>query len=178
MTIQTSRLTIRPFTKADLEQFRWLLDIPEVPGWNMQRERAEEFLAWHIGNYAKMDVVHGVVCFGMFDAKTSQVLGAVGAGEHDDLHEPEIFFNLLPCARGKGYSTEGVMAVTEWVFSNYEINYLIATAEAGNVASQYVLGRCGYQFIDERELLVHILKKRYTCTPCSYPALNCQRIGF
>ena len=120
MTIQTSRLTIRPFTRTDLEQFRLLLDIPEVAGWNMQRERAEEFLAWHIGNYAKMDVVHGVVCFGMFDAETGQVLGAVGAGEHDDLHEPEIFYNVLLCAgarvtrqKGRWLSRNGSWATTK-----------------------------------------------------------------
>ena len=54
------------------------------------------------------------------------------------------------------------MAVTEWVLGNYEIGHLIGTAGVDNVASQKVLERCGYRFIDERELLVHIENKRHT----------------
>jgi cell division transport system permease protein len=84
------------------------------------------------------------------------VLGAIGAGEHDDLHETEIFYNLLPGARGKGYTTEAAKAVTGWALASYPIPYLIGTVEVGNLASQKVLEKCGYQLIDERTLLVHI----------------------
>jgi [ribosomal protein S5]-alanine N-acetyltransferase len=162
MNIQTARLTIRPFSRADLGQFRRLLAIPEVPGWNRELDRAEAFLSWHISNYQGMDIIRGVVCFGIFHAQTGEVLGAVGAGEHDDLHEPELFFSLLPSARHKGYATEAAMAVTEWTLSNYEIDYLIGTADVCNTASQRVLERCQFSFVDERELLVHNEKARRT----------------
>lgn len=161
MLLQTKRLTVRGFVPADLPEFRKLLEIPEVPGWQMQRDRAEAFLNWHIGNYSKMDIVHGAVCLGIFHQETGGVLGAVGAGEHDALHEPEIFYNLLPSARGCGYATEAAMEVTGWALDNYPIEYLIGTAEVSNGASQRVLERCGYQYIDERELLVHIENKSY-----------------
>ena len=161
MVLHTNRLTVRPFVQADLPEFKKLLEIPEVPGWQMQRSRAEAFFNWYLDNYSKMDIVHGVVCLGIFQQEGGQVLGAVGAGEHDDLHEPEIFYNLLPAARGHGYATEAAMAVTEWAFENYPIAYLIGTAEVSNVPSQRVLERCGYQFIEERSLLVHVENKRY-----------------
>lgn len=54
MRIGADRLVVRPFATEDLDEFRKLLDIPDVPG-------------WQISSYAKMDVVHGVVCFGVFD---------------------------------------------------------------------------------------------------------------
>ena len=156
MEIITPRLIIRPFTECDLPEFKKLLDIPEVPGWQLQKDRSADFLRWHISNYTAMDIIHGIVCFGIFDRETGSVLGAVGAGEHDDLHETEIFFNLLPAARGNGYATEAARAVTRWALSNYDIPYLIGTASVDNIASQKVLENCGYRFIDERCLLIHI----------------------
>jgi RimJ/RimL family protein N-acetyltransferase len=177
MFLKTRRLVIRPFAKMDLHEFRKLLDMPEVPGWRIQRNKAEAFLDWHIGNYSRVDIVHGVVCLGIFDKETGYVLGAVGAGEHDDLHEPEIFFSLLPSARGKGYAVEAAMAVTEWVLDNYDIEYLIGTAEVSNVPSQRVLEKCRYQFIDERDLLVHIENKRHTFKYCKHDNPKAVRRG-
>jgi RimJ/RimL family protein N-acetyltransferase len=168
--ILTDRLIIRPFTESDLPQCEKLLDIPEVPGWQMQKDHSAGFLGWQISNYKAMDIIQGIVCFGIFDRQTGCVLGAIGAGEHDDLHETEIFYNLLPAARGNGYATEAARAVTRWAFANYPLPYLIGTTTVDNVASQKVLERCGYQFIDERSLLVHIsgqsyVFKYYRCYP-------------
>jgi len=160
MRIETDRLIIRPFIYDDLPAFKKLLDIPEVTGWGMQKDRAEDFLNWYITNYDNMDIIAGIVCFGVFD-KSGNVLGAVGAGEHDDLHETEIFYNLLPEARGNGYATEAVKAVTNWVFANYHIPYIIGTVKTDNIPSQRVLEHCGYQYVENITLLVHIEGKSY-----------------
>ena len=161
MQLETDRLTIRPFTVEDLPEFVRLLDIPEVSGWRMQKDNARGFLEWTISNYARMDIARGIVCFGTFERRSGRVLGAVGAGEHDDLHEPEVFYNPLPRERGNGYATEAARAVTDWALSHYDIPYLIGTAEIGNTASQHVLERCGYTYIDTRTLVVHISNQRH-----------------
>lgn len=158
--LETERLIIRPFERDDIDQFRSLLEIEESEGWTAQRDRMEEFLDWQISNYQRMDIVRGVVCMGVFD-RAGNILGRAGAGEHDDLHEPEVFYALRPGARGQGYATEACAAVTEWALANYDIPYIIGTAAVDNTASQRVLERCGYRFVDERELLVHVLDKSY-----------------
>lgn len=160
MQIITTRLVIRPFEPSDLPQFEKLLDIPEVPGWQMQKSRSAAFLAWHISNYQTMDIIHGIVCFGIFAKATGEVLGAIGAGEHDDLHETEIFYNLLPSARGHGYATEAAQAVTEWAVNCFDISSIIGTVSVNNIPSQRVLERCGYQFVCGQNLLVHIAGQR------------------
>jgi RimJ/RimL family protein N-acetyltransferase len=157
MRIETDRLVIRPFAAHDLDGFRRLLDIPEVTGWQMKKGNAKGFLDWQISNYARMDIVHGIVCFGVFDRTSGDVLGAAGAGEHDDLHESELFYNLLPEARGHGYAREAAQAVTAWALVQYPIPYLIATVRTDNMASRKVVESCGYVFVDERRLKVHIL---------------------
>ena len=161
MKIETDRLIIRPFKKDDLPDFKKLLDIQEVTGWTMQKNRAEEFLDWHIERYSQMDIMSSVVCFGIFDKETRQIIGSVGVGEHDDLQETELFYSLLSEARGKGYATEAAKAVTDWVFVNYEIPYIIGTTVVDNIKSQHVLERCGYKFVENKTLLVHIENKSY-----------------
>ncbi len=156
MRLETDRLVIRTFSEGDLADFAKLLDIPEVGGWQQQRSNPRRFLDWHISNYLAMDIVRGIVCLGVFDKSNGAILGAAGAGEHDDLHETEVFFSLIPAARGSGYAREAAAAVTEWALAGYDIPYLIATVAVGNSASQKVVSGCGYALVDERVLLVHV----------------------
>lgn len=155
MKIETDRLIIRYLTEADLPDYEKVVN--EVMLTCMS---AKEFLEWNISHYSKLDIIHSTVCFGIFD-KDYNFMGIVGAGEHDDLHEPEIFYELIPDARGKGYAAEATKAITAWVFESFDIPYIIGTAATDNVKSQRVLERCGYQFIDERTLLVHVEGKKY-----------------
>lgn len=161
MKLETARLIIRPFEETDLPAFEELLKMPELPGWNMQLPRSAEFLKWYMDSAARMDIVHGVVCMGIFERDTGRLVGAAGAGEHDDLHEPEIFYNIAPGARQKGYATEACAAVTDWVLAAFDIPYIIGTVSTDNPASRRVLERCGYEFINEQHLLVHITGKSY-----------------
>jgi len=156
---ETERLIIRNFKENDLNNFKKLLDIPEVTGWQMQISRPKEFLQWHISNYKKMDIICGIICFGIFD-KYDNILGAVGAGKHDELNETEILYNLLPSERGNGYATEAAKIITEWAIKNYDIPYIIGTTEVENIKSQKVLEKCRYEYINEQTLLVHITNER------------------
>jgi RimJ/RimL family protein N-acetyltransferase len=156
-TLETSRLILRPFTKADLPQFKLLLDNPGVSGWQMQLPRAAEFLDWYISQYEKMDIEKGAICLGAFDKISGNAIGAAGAGEHDDLHETEIFYNVRPEFWRQGYATEMAEAVTKWVMRDFDIPYLIGTADVDNIPSQRVLEKCGFVCESQQELLVHIL---------------------
>jgi RimJ/RimL family protein N-acetyltransferase len=161
--LETERLIIRPFELNDIDDFKKILAVPEVPYWNrmLQQNRSVDFLNWYISNYIKMDIINNVICFGIFEKKDGNILGAVGAGKHDDLNETEIFYNLLPEKRGNGYATEATKRVTEWALQNTDIQYIIGTVGIENIKSQNVLERCGYVFVNEQKLLVHIENKYY-----------------
>ncbi len=157
MQLLTERLRIRSLTDSDLPAFENTLN-------DIQRScmgGASQFLNWIISQYTDMNIVNTLISLGIFDKSTGVLLGTVGAGNHDDLHEPEIFYKLLPEYRGHGYAAEAVRALTKWIFENYPIPYVIGTAEVSNVASQKVLERCGFQFVDNRTLLVHLEGKQY-----------------
>lgn len=157
MEITTERLIIRKLVSTDFPAFERTLN--EVQRTCLGNARA--FFDWIVGQYTNMDIVNGLISFGLFDKESGEMYGTAGAGRHDDLHEPEIFYYLLPEHRGKGIVTEAVKAITKWALDNYKIPYLIGTVELNNLKSQRVLERCGYQYIDERTLLVHVEGKQY-----------------
>ncbi|MPM00978.1 hypothetical protein SDC9_47215 [bioreactor metagenome] len=157
MELLTERLAIRNLNDNDFPEFEHTLN--EVQRTCMGGPK--EFFNWIISQYKQMDIANDLICFGIFDKEHGKLYGTAGAGKHDDLHEPEIFYMLLPEARGNGYATEAVKAITSWVFKNYKIPYLIATASVDNMPSQKVLERCGYKFIENRTLLVHVESKKY-----------------
>lgn len=162
ITLETSRLAIRPFTLDDLPQFKKLLDNPGVPGWQKQISHAEDFLHWYLSKYDTLNIITDIVCFGVFDRLDGIALGAVGAGEHDDLHEPEIFYNILPDFQGNGYATEAAKAVTKWAIEYFVVPYLVGTAGVDNIASQRVLEKSGYALVGTKDLLVYVLNEKGT----------------
>ena len=140
----------------------------------MMRHNIPGFFQWQLSKYQHMDIVNDSVGLGIFDKLTGEILGHIGAGRHDDLAEPEIFYALKADAQGQGYATEAAKAVTQWVLQTFNIPYLIGTAAVDNIASQRVLEKCGYTYIDERTLFVHLLNQSHTFRyyRCYKPSLN------
>lgn len=159
--LETEHLFLRPFREADFPAFLTLLDMPEVPGWGMQKPRARAFFEWHRENARKMDVVDGIVCLGAFEKATGALVGAAGAGRHDDLGETEVFYSISPEYRRRGYATEACRGVTDWAFARFSLPLIIGTAGVENAASRRILEKCGYRFVDERALDVHVTGTRH-----------------
>ena len=156
MKLLTKRLVIRDLCEADYPQFERILNDAQKSAFGS----GKGFLKWLISQYADMDISGGSLSFGIFERQTGKFAGIVGVGDHDDLHEPEIFYHLLPEQRGKGFASEAAGKITEWALENYNIEYLIGTAAIDNLKSQRVLERCGYRFIEARSLLIHITNER------------------
>lgn len=153
----TERLIIRDLCEADWPEFeRTLNDVQKSCFGN-----GKGFLNWLISQYPAMDITNGLLSFGIFEKQSEKFVGTIGVGDHDDLHEPEIFYHLLPECRGYGFAAEAAREVTRWALENFDIAYLIGTAATDNIKSQHVLERCGYQFVEVRSLLVHVTNERY-----------------
>lgn len=157
MKTLTERLIIRDLCEADYPEFERILNDVQKSCF----EGGKGFLNWVISQYSTMDITNGLLSFGIFERQTEKFIGTIGVGDHDDLHEPEIFYHLLPEHQGYGFTTEAAKEITRWALENYHIEYLIGTAAIDNVQSQHVLERCGYQFVEVRSLLVHVTNERY-----------------
>lgn len=157
MRRSTERLIIRDLCEADWPEFERTLNDVQKSCFGS----GKGFLNWLISQYPAMDITNGLLSFGIFERQNEKLIGTIGVGDHDDLHEPEIFYHLLPEYRGYGFAVEAAKEVTRWALETFDIAYLIGTAATDNIKSQYVLERCGYQFVEVRSLLVHVTNERY-----------------
>lgn len=92
MKILTERLIIRDLCEADYSEFERILNDVQKSCFGS----GKGFLNWVISQYSAMDITNGLLSFGIFERQTEKFMGTVGVVDHDDLHEPEIFYHLLP----------------------------------------------------------------------------------
>ncbi|GGS80570.1 GNAT family N-acetyltransferase [Streptomyces griseoviridis] len=78
---------------------------------------------------------------------------AVGAmGFHDAPDEDgrvEIGYDLVPAARGHGYATEALRALSAWALEQPGVSRVLALVEAENLASRAVVGRAGFRQVSD-----------------------------
>jgi len=66
-------------------------------------------------------------------------------GEIHQLKDMEIGYGVLPSERGKGYCTEAVTIMVDFLFLSKEIVRIYALPNVGNLASQKVLEKVGFK---------------------------------
>ena len=57
----------------------------------------------------------------------------------------EIFYYLLPSERGRGYGTEAIMIMVDYLFLSRDLMRVQATTDPSNIASQRVLEKAGFR---------------------------------
>jgi RimJ/RimL family protein N-acetyltransferase len=95
------------------------------------------------GDWGSYLLIHESVVIGLAGFKGPPLDGAV-----------EVFYELVPEARGRGLATEAVQALCDWAQANGATR-VIAKIEPDNIFSRRVLERCGFQRTeqaDERHL--------------------------
>ncbi|MFF0539316.1 GNAT family N-acetyltransferase [Streptomyces coelicoflavus] len=74
-----------------------------------------------------------------------RAVGGIGFhGVPDEQGRVEIGYDLAEAARGNGYATEGLRALTEWALGREAVTSVRATTEPENTASQAVIARAGF----------------------------------
>ncbi|WP_338215156.1 GNAT family N-acetyltransferase [Lacticaseibacillus salsurivasis] len=143
MIIQTDRLTLRPFTAADLPAFMAIQQDPEVNRflpWFMPQNAAEGLKLLHAQYLDQPDGEALAICL----RTTDQVIGYV----HVEASEPhDLGYGLRREAWGHGYMTEAAGAlIAALPVSDYP--FLTATHDVNNPKSGAVMQRLGmtYQY--------------------------------
>lgn len=82
--------------------------------------------------------------------ETGELIGDTGVNEVEgNPQEVEIGYSICKKHSGKGYATEIVKAMTEFIISTFGINVLYGRVMNGNSASVKIMEKNGYQFIRE-----------------------------
>lgn len=169
-TLQTPRLSIRPFVMEDLQDVYQLLDVDlrdaqfGSDSMNSLDERAQ-WLSWAILNYEQLAKLEqppygdrAVVL-----RSTGQLVGACGFvpclsafeqlpsfASHSNATRPNLystqfglFYAISPSHQRHGYATEAARALVQYAFLHLLLGRVVATTEYDNAASIGVMRKMG-----------------------------------
>ncbi|POX50302.1 GNAT family N-acetyltransferase [Streptomyces sp. Ru71] len=102
--------------------------------------------------------------FGVFALVRHEDGRAIGGmGFHsapDEEGRVEIGYDLVPSARGQGYATEALRALSRWALQRDDVRVVFATVERENKASRSVVTRAGFtQVSDDGTHLAYVLRR-------------------
>ncbi|WP_399886262.1 GNAT family N-acetyltransferase [Streptomyces sp. BBFR51] len=83
--------------------------------------------------------------FVLVRGEDGRAVGGIGFhGPPDEDGRVEIGYDLVEAARGNGYATEGLRALSAWALARDEVTSVFATTDPDNTASQAVIVRAGF----------------------------------
>ena len=142
MRFETQRLLLRPIELSDLDEFVALHADPEVTRFIRPLDRAAAKERLHRDQREWLERGHGLLA--MLDLTNGAFLGRCGLKYWPQFDETELGWVLRRNAWGRGYATEAGHACVEWGFAGFDLPYLTAMINAGNVSSVRVAERLGF----------------------------------
>ena len=146
-TLTTDRLVLRQMTHDDADAIMALFSAPEVLEFLNQsptdtREKALELIGWLNSLFDKHESVQWAITL----REDDQLIGTCGnyGWDRDDRHV-DIGYHVLPLHWNQGYATEAAHAVIRWSFNNLNVHRIQADCTDGNIASERVMLKCGFQ---------------------------------
>jgi RimJ/RimL family protein N-acetyltransferase len=148
MTVETSRLRLRPLQASDAEPFMEIHQDPEVikyvllgaaPGgitvaW---RNIAMMIGHWHLRGYGPWAVS---------EKSTGQVIGRVGLWNPEGWPGIELGWIIRRSHWDHGFATEASRAALEWAWKNIDTDHIISVIQPDNVRSIRVAEKIGERF--------------------------------
>lgn len=161
--LETPRLLLRSFRLDDapalhealsesIEQLRdnlwfltWVAAEPALQSAEVRCRRAE-------ANF----LLRTDLAFLAFEKKTGRLVASVGLHRTDwDVPKTEVGYWVRTSETGKGYASEGVMALTSWAFDVLRAKRVELMTDELNAGSRAVAVRCGFAL---EGILHHVMK--------------------
>lgn len=153
LALKTDRLTLKPLAQSDFETFyriaadafvrRFLFDDEILPP-----ERVREFITRSEKNFAENHYGLWLIV----SNESAESLGFAGLWTFFDEPQPQLIYALLPEFTRRGFAAEAAERIIRYCFSELSFQYLIASCDAPNIASQRVAERLGMKKIKEETI--------------------------
>ncbi|AIZ56233.1 acetyltransferase (GNAT) family protein [Candidatus Methanoplasma termitum] len=152
--IQTSNLYLRPFKITDAAKAyeNWMSDddVTEFLTWDTHRspEESENIIGKWVREYE-----YGTMEWCIVHKRKEEPIGSIAAvQDFPEMRYCEIGYCIGKEHWGKGYMTETVKAVTEYIFRNTDYIWIQARCDSENYGSRKCLEKCGYKLAAVFEL--------------------------
>ena len=149
VVLKTDRLILRPWRETDLEDFYAYASVEgvgQMAGWLPHRSIGE----------SKIILSHFIAGKHVFALEfQGKVIGSLGVEEYNEAHYPEFHtlrgrelgYVLSKVYWGRGLMPEAVKAVTDWLFREENLDFLLVGHFEWNAQSRRVIEKCGFQYI-------------------------------
>lgn len=161
MRLETERLVIRDLELSDAERLYkivWQKSVVRfMRDWSEHQttvEAAQSFIQWRRSQMQTTDVYENRR-YAVALKDDDLLIGIVGTGLEEDLHEVEMAYFLDEAYQKKGYATEAVTALAEWYFQQAPVPYLILTIDCANEPSCKAAERSGFELYEKRTPIGH-----------------------
>lgn len=151
ITIETSRLILRPWQTTDLDDLYAYASVPgvgEMAGWNHHKSKTESQMI--LNSFINHKKTLALVC-----KENGKVIGSLGLEEMDPDPEEsdklgrEIGYVLSKDYWGRGLMPEAVNAVIDYCFRVLKYDYLTCGHFLVNDRSRRVVEKCGFRYFGE-----------------------------
>lgn len=138
-TLQTARLTLRPYARADFDAYAALMTGPRAK--HMGGPHSAQ-TAWHFfTNDAAAAQLSGYGCFTI--VADAALAGFVGVIQPPEFPEPELGWGLYDGFEGRGLATQAAAAVLDQMFAFTDQASFVSYIAPGNHPSAAVATRIG-----------------------------------
>jgi RimJ/RimL family protein N-acetyltransferase len=154
-TVETERLTLRPFRDDDLDAYFAILDTPEVRASLHIPPDFDPTAAWfQMAWWQGMWTLRGWGQWAVELKSTGELIGRAGTNwpARPDWPGLEVGWTFDPAHWGQGYATEAGEASVRWAFATHDVDELVSCILSENTASQAVARRLGFCVREERVL--------------------------
>lgn len=153
-TLETERLTLRPFREADVAPFFELSQDPDVMRYVGDRrvptlQEVWRGIAGWIGHWA----LRGYGQWAIEERSSGRLIGRAGIINPAEWPGAEVGYLLGRAWWGHGYATEAARAAMDWGFEQFDFSDLISLIDPDNTASIAVAKRLGESLRGETDLL-------------------------
>ncbi|MFD7337151.1 GNAT family N-acetyltransferase [Streptomyces violascens] len=149
VTVQADRLALHELTRASAAELQDGGD----GGWEWAPGGPHEGSRFAAGKMlAGMETGRhrdGWGAYVMVRTEDDRAIGGIGFHGPPEDGRVEIGYDLAESARGQGYATESVRALTAWALAQPDVETVYATTDEDNTASQRVLERAGFRRIGD-----------------------------
>ena len=157
-TLQTERLTLRPFTLNDAPEVQRLVGDPAIAATTLniphpyEDGMAEEWISTHLPRFKQGNGVR----FAITLQQTKALLGSIGLTIVRRYNRAELGYWVGKPYWGKGYGTEAAKATIAYGFSQLNLNRIFAYYLTRNPASGRIMEKAGMRY--EGLLRQHVFK--------------------
>lgn len=149
--IETPRLSLRPFTDADLTDYaRLIFANPNVTRYLPKRDITPEDRATRTISYINRhwaEYHYGI--WAITDKSTGEFIGHTGLNFLVDTQEVEVDYALSEAYWGQGIATEAARLSLRYGFDEAGVDRIIALAAPENIASRKVMEHLGMAYIKD-----------------------------